>query len=313
VSADRLPPAVAEAIQWLARSRSGEMNEAEQRRFEQWLHADAGNRQAWEHLGERLDRTFGALPGPAPVSRQTLSRGGSTRRRLLRGALCVAGVGAGASWLRQQGLLGGDMLRSGKGERPSFTLADGSRLMLNAQSRVELDFTPSRRTLVLHDGALDIQVAPDALRPLVVATRFGEARALGTRFMVSLREHEARVWVEESRVAVEGLDRARLELGAGEGARLDAAGLRRLDPRQHGAEAWRDGLLQVHDATLGDVVDALRPYRRGFISVDADALALRISGVFPLDDSEQALISLQEALPIEVESHFGWWTRLRLR
>lgn len=313
MSADRLPTAVAEAVQWLARSRSGEMNEAEQCRFEQWLHADAGNRQAWERLGERLERSFGKLPGPAPISRQTLSHGNTARRRLLRGALCVAGLGVGASMLRQQGYLGGDVLRSGTAERPSFTLADGSRLQLNAQSRVALDFTSSQRTLVLHDGALDIQVAPDALRPLVVVTRFGEARALGTRFMVTLREHEARVWVEESRVALAGAGAAQLELAAGEGARLDATGLHRLDPRQQGAEAWRDGLLQVHDASLGEIAEALRPYRRGFLTVDADALDLRISGVFPLDDSEQALTSLQEALPVEVDRHFGLWTRLRRR
>ncbi|MET0125314.1 MAG: iron dicitrate transport regulator FecR, partial [Pseudomonas caspiana] len=70
---------------------------------------------------------------------------------------------------------------------------------------------------------------------------------------------------------------------------------------------------EVRDQSLGDIVEALRPYRRGILRISPQARALRVSGVFPLDDTDQALRSLQEVLPIKVETHFNWWTQLSLR
>ena len=89
--------------------------------------------------------------------------------------------------------------------------------------------------------------------------------------------------------------------------------MRQLDPRQAGEGVWEDGLLEVHDQPLGEIIEALRPYRRGVLRISNDAAALRVSGVFPLDNSDQALRSLQEVLPIKVEQHFNWWTQLSLR
>jgi transmembrane sensor len=204
-------------------------------------------------------------------------------------------------------------LQSGFAERRPFVLEDGSRVVLNAQSRVDLAMSARERRLILREGALSIQVAADPLRPLIVQTRLGEIRALGTRFTVTLREQGVQVWVQESRVQLTDPAGARLELTSGQGAQLGESGLRKLDPRLAGEGVWEDGLLEVRDQPLGDVIEALRPYRRGILHVSAQARGLRVSGVFPLDDSDQALRSLQEVLPIKVETHFNWWTQLSLR
>lgn len=311
MSAPRLPAAVAEAIEWLALQGSGAMTGAEQQRFELWLHASPDNTVAWQRLQQRLGQAFGEVP---ERSRDMLHRAGASRRHLLRGALGITGLGASVWWLQRQGLLpmAGSDLQTGVAQRRPFTLADGSRVLLNARSRVDLAFDAQQRTLILHEGALNVEVAADPSRPLVVRTPFGEARALGTRFSVTLAEHGAQVWVQSSRVQASMAGAAPLELRAGQGAWLDGRSVQRLDPAQARAAAWEDGVLEVHDRALGEVIQALRPYRHGWLRITDDAAALRVSGVFPLDDSEQALRSLQEVLPIRVQQPFGWWTQLSL-
>lgn len=312
MNSPRLPQAVLEAVEWMSVQRSGSMSEQEQQRFQQWLQASSEHQQAWARLEQRLGLAFSEVPA---LSRQVLSHSSSSRRRLLRGALGLAGVGLGGWWLQRHGLLplAGNDLYTGVAERRPFRLEDGSQLLLNAQSRVDLAFSEQQRTLILREGALSIQVASDPRRPLVIRTPFGEARALGTRFSVILSATQAQVWVQESRVQLSGSGASALTLGPGQGALLDAKGIQPLDPRRASASAWENGQLVVHDQPLGEVLDALRAYHRGWLRSSAPAEALRVTGVFALDDSEQALRALQEALPIRVERHLGWWTQVSLR
>lgn len=308
----RLPPAVAEAIDWLALHRSGSMSDADRQRFQQWLGLRPEHLQAWRSLEQRLGQAFTDVP---PLAREVLGTASGSRRRLLRGALTVAGMGTGGWWLQRLGLLpfAGSDLQTGLAERKAFTLEDGSQVVLNAQSRVDLAFAPRSRTLVLREGALNIQVAADPQRPLIVITAFGEVRALGTRFTVALHTRGADVWVQESRVQLQAPDGARLELGSGQGGLLGDGGIRALDPARASEGKWEDGYLEVHDQSLGMVIDALRPYRRGVLRISPDAAALRVSGVFPLDDSEHVLRTLQETLPVRVEQRFAWWTHVSRR
>ncbi|WEK07340.1 MAG: FecR family protein [Candidatus Pseudomonas colombiensis] len=310
MNANRLPAPVEQAVEWMALQRSGSMSDADRQRFSLWLHASPDNQQAWARLEQRLGQAFEALPA---VSRQVLSRPGHSRRHLLRGALGLAGVGLSIGWLQGQGWLSlmGNDLSTGVAQRKPFTLEDGSRVLLNAQSRVDLAFDRQQRTLILREGALNIQVAHDPTRPLVVRTAFGEARALGTRFSVSLGSSEARLWVQESQVQLSVPGQAPHTFGVGQGAAFDGRRIDRLPASQ--ASAWESGQLVVHDQPLGEVIDALRPYRRGVLRVNGEASRLRVSGVFPLDNSAQALRSLQEVLPIQVEQHLGWWTQISLR
>ena len=220
MSSSALPPEVKQAIEWAALQRSGHMSEADQQNFQQWLLHSDENRQAWHKLEQRLGTLFSDLPD---VSHQVLSNVGTSRRHLLRGALGVAGIGLGGWWLQRAGLLPGmgNDLQSGFAQRRPFVLEDGSRVVLNAQSRIDLALSARERRLILREGALSIQVATDPSRPLIVQTAFGEIRALGTRFSVTQREQNVHVWVQESRVLLTAPGGAHLELAAAQGALLD--------------------------------------------------------------------------------------------
>ncbi|MFD1693615.1 FecR domain-containing protein [Azotobacter chroococcum] len=170
----RLSPEEIAAIEWLAQQRSGRMSAAERQRFERWLAESERHRGAWERLQRRLDSAFaGVAEQPADLARNTLLSAGTSRRQALRGALVLAGLGLGGLGLTRPGMpLDGLVadLSTATGERRRFVLTDGSSVLLNAQSRVDVDFGGGRRRLQLRRGALLAEVTADARRPFVVET-----------------------------------------------------------------------------------------------------------------------------------------------
>src|SRR4029078_13726802 len=69
------------------------------------------------------------------------------------------------------------------GELRTVTLADGTRLVLDTNTRPDTRFGRDARALVLHEGRIDVDVARDA-RPFSVVSGRGIVRDLGTHFEV---------------------------------------------------------------------------------------------------------------------------------
>ncbi|MDX1898996.1 iron dicitrate transport regulator FecR, partial [Pseudomonas aeruginosa] len=102
-------------------------------------------------------------------------------------------------------------------------------------------------------------------------------------------------------------------LERGQSARFDASAILARGPAEGGESAWLDGRLEVRDRPLGEVLEALRAYRRGIVSVADDAAALRVSGIYPLDDSGVALALLEQSLPIRIDYHGPYWVSIASR
>lgn len=323
-AADEATDAATEAaIGWLVVLNSGAVSDAERAGFAAWLDAVPGHRAAWERLAGPLQDTFAparavaARPGVrAGLLGDTLARAEARtarRRRLLRGALGLGGMAAGAALLaeRQVPLAQWSAdLRTGTGERLEHRLPDGSVLTLDARSAADLDFGPGRRTVVLRQGALVADVRAQAgsqAAPFIVRTAHGEVRALGTRFVVRRDEADSYVGMLEHRVEVTAVSGQRLTLEEGRAARFGPQGVAGSSLEPLAASAWRQGLYEAHDQPLGDVVEAMRAYRRGLLRVSPRAAALHVYGSYALDDTDRALAALAETLPIQVRIYrFGW-------
>jgi len=314
MSPPRLSPEEIAAIEWLAQQRSGRMSATERQRFERWLAENERHRSAWERLQRRLESAFAGVAGqPADLARSTLLSAGTSRRQALRGALALAGLGLGGLGLTRPGMpLDGLVadLSTATGERRRFVLADGSSVLLNAESRVDVDFDGRQRRLQLRRGALLAEVTADARRPFVVETPFGRVQAPGTRFSVALGERDATVWVQAAQVRLETRSGSSLVLATDQGARFDKDVCQRLEGQRRNEFAWQDGWLELHDRPLDVLIAALRPYHHGHLRLSADAATLRISGLFPLDDSARVLASLEEILPLRIQRYLGWWTTI---
>lgn len=311
-----------QAIAWLVEWRSGTMSQAQRQAFERWRTAQPVHEAAWAQVSGALDRALQPLAahtrGDAAAADAAVDAlvqqpaAGAQRRRIVGGALAVAGAGIVGSavadrFMPVHGLLAD--ARTATGERRTIDLADGSRLLLDARTVIDIDSGRSRRVR-LREGALIADVA-DGVMPFVVGTRHGEVRTLGlpgTRCMVRALEARMQVAVLAQVVTVQVPGGASETLTAGQGVWVDGSGaIARGAAPAHDMAAWERGMLAVHDGTLGEVAAALRPYRRGFIRVSPAAARLRVLGTFPLDDTDLALQALADTLPVVITRYQGGW------
>jgi transmembrane sensor len=74
-----------------------------------------------------------------------------------------------------------------------------------------------------------------------------------------------------------------------------------------GADAWTRGMLVVDNARLEDLVREIGRYRPGHLGVAPEVADLRITGSFPLRNTDLALNALLPTLPVQIQQHTQWW------
>jgi len=306
----RLDPVQRAALQWQVCFWSGEAGEAERRAFDAWLAADEAHRRAWDRL-QRAGGRLQALPAEVAGTVLRTTTTGNGRRRTLRALLLLAGAGGSAALLRETPAwqLASADERTATGERRELVLPDGGRLTLNTASAVDLRYGATERLVRLLAGEVFIATAPDpAGRPFVVETPAGRVQALGTRFALRCLDAATRVQVFEGAVELRPRDGGvarRLE--AGFQGLFDTTATGAPEALDDAAAAWMRGLLVAERMRLDDFLAELSRYRRGVLRCDPAVAALRVSGVFPLADTDAVLRSLVRALPLRVTRATRWW------
>lgn len=171
-------------------------------RIAAWLDADPEAHQ--KILNGAYDRYVTAImSAPAEAPRMRLTAAATPRRPRLRRLLIRAGgmaaallLGAGATYLPLSHRLDEwaaqtTTIEVPAGECMHLALADGSRICLNAGSRVVYPsiFSGRERRIQLSGEAM-FDVSHDARRPFIVETFAGNVEVLGTRFNVIADEAE---------------------------------------------------------------------------------------------------------------------------
>ncbi|AZF65064.1 FecR domain-containing protein [Pseudomonas sp. LBUM920] len=305
-----------EAAQWMALLQSGHASAQEHHAFRRWREGDPRRAEVFNMMGSGVSALgnddLRRMPRESLLHTLNAPSG---RRRFLRNTLALVGFVSCASLVTRlsDNWLPSDGLRTGTGERLNLTLEDGSALSLDARSKVITHFDARQRLLALLDGKLLVDVIKDPLRPFIVETEQGRMRALGTRFQVQQGDGQTQITMLHSQVEITTCSGAVQVINAGQKATFNAQGLLKLEAASGGEAAWTQGLLEVRDRSLGEVVDALRDYRRGIIRISPAAASLRLSGIFPLDDSQRALQLLAQSLPVQVDYHSPYWVSIERR
>lgn len=306
--------ALREAAQWLVRLNSGQARPDDWQALAAWRAQDAANEAAWQRA-ERLSRTFGAVPAGLgmPVLAQA-ERTAVNRRAALR-VLALVGTVAPAAYLGWRHMPWQQWTAehsTATGERRSVTLADGSEVLLNTASALDVAFDTHERLLRLRAGEVLITTAQDsAARSFRVETPGGWLRALGTRFALRLLdEGTVHLAVAEGAVEVTPHHGAQRVLQAGAQCRFTAAGVQAPTALGEQALAWAQGVLYADGMRLDDFAAELARYRPGVVRCDPAVAALRISGAFQLNDTEYILAMLRETLPVQVVTRTRYWITL---
>ena len=307
---DPLDPRVArEAAQWLMRMHpAAEPDDAERRACLAWRASHGQHELAWQRA-QQLNGKFAVMP--LELGKAALGRTPERQRRQAVKTLALLLAAAPAGMLAYQQLplaAWRAAYRTATGERRSVQLADGSRVRMNTGTAFDIVHDDVQRLVLLHEGELAIDTAPDTnpmSRPFRVRTADGAIRAIGTRFCVRRDAAWSEVAVFEGAVEVtagEGAAGSRI-LAADEQLRFSPQGLKATEALVAHRADWVDGVLHADDQTLGDFVTELARYRRGWLRCDRAVAGLRISGSFQLDDTDAILRALAATLPVKVEFH----------
>ena len=181
-------------------------------------------------------------------------------------------------------------------------LSDGSQLLLDARSQVNLDFTPAYRQVRLLDGAVTVSVAPDARRPFLVRPpRAPCARSAPVTWCVN-RPSAPWWWCMSTKSRSRPCPAPMAPCGRHRRASTPAHGhaARRTDGRSR-LGGWLDRRARPA-AGRGDRGAAPLPQRLA-AHLHGCAGGLPVSGHFPLDDTDAALRSLQESMPIHIRRY----------
>lgn len=293
-------PQIAEqAVHWLIESQSDGFDQHQA--LQHWLQADSEHQRAWAHIQQVNQRLRGVA---SPVVHATLQAPHSPARRRALKVLLLAGVASATGLgLQQHNPLPGLMAdyRSPVGQRRRLTLDDGSQLHLNTRSAADVRFDGQQRLVRLQDGELLLEVADDP-RPLHLRTAQGVLQLASGRFDVRQFDGFSLVSVFSGSANAAGQP-----LLAGHQARFAQGGWQAIAPLDPNRAAWVDGMLVVSQVRLGDFLAELSRYRLGQLGCSERVADLRISGSYPLQDSERILAMLEVALPVKVRRFTRYW------
>lgn len=303
-----------QAARWFVRLQ-GNPSQSDRTACQHWRASHPDHERAWQ-LAELFHARLDTVP--AEVGVPALGRPESLDRRhtlkLLSTLIIAAPLGtlayrelAWRQWSADQ--------RTLTGERREFVLPDGTQVMLNTASAMDIRFDTQQRLLRLYAGETLISTAADPLhRPLLVETAEGLLRPIGTRFNVRQLDGKTRIAVLEGAVQVYPAQaKASLHLEAGQQTDFSRALTAPVVALQRSTSDWTQGVLHAQKMRLADFALELGRYRPGLLHCDRAVADWRISGIFQLNHTDHALAALARTLPVQIRTRSRYWVTIVAR
>ncbi|MEX4002191.1 FecR domain-containing protein [Paraburkholderia sp. EG285A] len=290
------------AIEWEVRLREEGMGAHEQADFDSWRR-DAANARAWDALQARLARMRPAAAAERAAVADALRVPSEKRRKLLRagfgGMAAVLGLVAARDAAHRLGL-DADW-RSAIGERRTVSLADGSRMTIDAGSRVYRTAASGDSALCVSSGQVLVRMpASRTAGARRIETAHGVVETAGGTLNVGRINRHSVLAVGAGDAWLSQPGREPLHVAAGASVTFSAAGTERLAQSFELVSAWTRGIFVADNLPLPALVDVFNRYDTGLIHVTGAAAEVRVSGVFLLGDIPRALIQVADSAPVEL-------------
>ena len=302
--------------------------------LEAWLD-DPENSKAWVrvchplnylrlHMHEpKMIAVRSVALGSAGRAAATGNRAGSRKlvsRRLAMSSIAgvvLVGIGslAASRWLWRP-----DEYETARGERRTIALIDGSKIDLDASTRVTVRYSGNSRQLHLIRGQAYFTVAHDPQRPFSVRVKNHEVIATGTAFNIDLSAKKMLVSLLEGHVVVlrkdardtgtEGGDPGwsrMIKLKAGQQLTTTPSAAPKVGTVDRWrATAWMSGRVVFENETLSSVVARVNRYSIIQVVVsDPKIGAMRISGALNAGDVDGFVDLLTRYLPLRAATTEG--------
>ncbi len=283
-----------EALAWLALLR-GDPTLEDQKAFLAWYDKHPSHADTYDDVLANWEGMGIVANDPKQQSHDRSFLAANTR--LLPLAACVALIFAGMCYYVLRGAdiiapasTGRSQLASKIGEIRTLSLPDGSRLILDTNSLVSVNYGADKRRLTLVRGRARFEVAHEAGRPFIVDADGIEVIAHGTAFDIDLQGSRPSVALLHGSIEVRSrahpslrhvLQAGQQTLISSESAPLPPVAFDKALGR------WPAGMLSFVDMPLLDVVTAVNRYTKTPITVadNTGLAALRFTGTLRIDDA----------------------------
>ncbi len=314
----------AEACAWIAQLDGSTPSQEDLTAFREWINRSPQHQQEikrlsalWSELNILTELAVPLKKSPQPVSNPFL------RRAAVFAALALLVIGGAVFYFSPRALPDGGtsnaLYSTSIGEQKPVTLADGSKVLLNTSSRIQVNYDAQRREVHLLAGEAYFQVAHNAERPFLVYAGDNIVRAVGTAFTVRLKKQDVEVVVTEgtvelSAVANGGGDaltesgvRSVTRLGdvhAGQRAAFnkEVESIQSVRPPEIKRElSWREGVLSFSGEPLEQVVEEVSRYTPvTFVISDPAIRDIHIGGYFKVGETDAMLEALETSFGVRV-------------
>ncbi|WP_307833609.1 FecR family protein [Azospirillum brasilense] len=264
-------PITDEALTWFVTLLDAPVDPDARAAYQAWRNRDPRHAAAFDRLSSlgsmpelqqasTLAHFPQATPSPSAIrsaTRRRSGRFGGWRASLAAAALLLA-IGVHLQPTLALRLTADH--RTAAGERREVALPDRSRLILDTDSAVALDFAEGRRHVRLLRGQAYFDVVSDPAHPFRVTAGFSEVEVTGTAFTVRADGGQDAVFLERGRVSVSRREAPGQTVSLVPGDRVTATvdGLSapaRPDPAE--ALAWKDGRCVFHDQPFAAISSSM--------------------------------------------------------
>lgn len=327
-----------QAAKWLAVLDSDDPPPEKVEAFQAWINQKEANRRAFESLLALWDE-MNILTQTVPPRRKVADRRApalSSWSGRIAASLALLAVMAVTLVLLSIRTPETSVYVTGIGEQKAVELPDGTSVLLNTNSRMEIAYDDGLRSVKLDRGEALFQIAKDPQRPFEVYAGGGTIRALGTAFTVHLRDDDVEVLVTEGVVEIEKNQSGqvatdvtptetkaaapqdatvsistplpkKVSTQASAGTRavfgredFDAVELARVEMlRMEASLAWRHGVLAFDQEPLENVVKEMARYTSlKLVIPDKTLREMKVGGIFKLGDTEAMFEALYQGFGI---------------
>jgi transmembrane sensor len=310
------PLADEQAALWAARLDGDVLDGAQRSELDAWLARNPAHRvllsqycQFSADLEEQIPALVSAGAVTMPAAQSARRRRWTFPRVTSIVLAAAAGIAVAVAVLRPAPPI--QMAAMAPGQRGIQTLADGTRVELNANTSLLFENTRSERRVRLAGGEALFIVAKDPARPFTLETPSGSVRVTGTTFNVRTERNAAVFEV----TVVEGSVQVRPAGGSATPATTPvslvardqfsvAHGVRTLAERElEDALAWRQGIIVFNDVPLSEAVARFAHFHGRAVYVDPAVANERVGGRYSIDDLSGFLAGIELALP-RVKVHY---------
>ncbi|MEM6650624.1 MAG: FecR domain-containing protein [Pseudomonadota bacterium] len=323
-----------EATYWVTLQDRRELTPEEQADFETWQSKDPQHREmldevraVWNDYDQLVDLNLYPLPQEPDIDPIDVGDTASSDRSVSQAKVFFAAAAAVIIMVTTAVMfhlfstpapIEKGVFQTALGEQQTVTLSDGSTMMLNTSSVVEVDYTQDVRSITLISGEAHFDVMSDKDRPFSVYAGENIVRAIGTAFTVHYDEADVEVTVAEGRVALirqlndpsqlsaDQTEQTLTEIDAGNNATVsqkEIADIVSLSvPELNRKLAWRRGRIAFAGEPLSDVIHEVSRYTDFKIEIDSPLIGdVPIGGSFQLGDVEELLVVLEDGFGFDVE------------